>query len=87
VTIAIRPSKGNETAADKEVIWAKGERKYFSKRDWTAQITLNRFNKFAVTRKGEKEGYELTPSLRAERSNPSRHEKEEWIASSLHSSQ
>jgi hypothetical protein len=30
---------------------------------------------------------DLTPSLRAKRSNPLRHEKKEWIASSLRSSQ
>jgi hypothetical protein len=29
----------------------------------------------------------IPPSLRAKRSNPSRHEKKEWIASSLRSSQ
>jgi hypothetical protein len=37
-------------AGDIGVIWVRGEQKYFCKWDWTAQIRLIRFNKFAVAR-------------------------------------
>ena len=33
-----------------EVICPTGQAKYFSKRDWTTQISLNRFSKFEFTR-------------------------------------
>jgi hypothetical protein len=39
-----------------EVIWGRWKPKYFFKQDWTAQITLIQFNKFAVTRKSEERG-------------------------------
>jgi hypothetical protein len=32
------------------VIWVEREREKFCKQDWTARITLIRFNKFADTR-------------------------------------
>jgi len=51
VTIAIRPSKWGETAVDIEVIWVSAKEKYFCEQDWTAQISLNRLNNFAVARK------------------------------------
>jgi hypothetical protein len=35
VTIAIRPSSGNETARVVELIWVNREAKYFCKRGWT----------------------------------------------------
>ncbi len=40
VTIAKRPFVWAGTAADVEVIWVKGERKYFWERDWTGGIKL-----------------------------------------------
>ena len=33
-----------------ELIWGRREGKYFFGQDWTTQITLIRFNKFAVAR-------------------------------------
>ena len=32
------------------VIWVCGEAEYFCAEDWTGQIALNRFNKFAALR-------------------------------------
>src|SRR5258707_15721131 len=51
VTIAIRPSCGTGWRELVEMICPTGEAKYFCKGDWTAQITLIRFNKFAAARK------------------------------------
>ena len=39
VTIAIRPSFGDGTAADVEVIWVKNEQEYFCERGWTGKST------------------------------------------------
>jgi hypothetical protein len=50
VTIASAPL-GDGMARDIEVIWAKGEGEYFWRRDWTAGIKLNRFNKFRRARR------------------------------------
>jgi len=36
------------------MICPTGKAEYFSREDWTTQITLIRFNKFAFTRKTEK---------------------------------
>jgi hypothetical protein len=47
VTIAKRPSKGNEMAWDISVIWVNRERKYFCNQDWTTKITLIRLKKLA----------------------------------------
>src|SRR5439155_26714042 len=44
VTIASRPSVGRD-GGDIVLIWVKQERKYFCKQDWTAGISLIRFNK------------------------------------------
>jgi hypothetical protein len=33
------------------VIWVSAKGKYFCEQDWTAQISLNRLNNFAVARK------------------------------------
>jgi hypothetical protein len=49
VTIAKRPSLWDETAGDMEVIWGAGEAEYFWRGEWTTQISLNWFNKFAPT--------------------------------------
>jgi len=51
VTIAIRPSGGVGWREFVEMICPTGEAKYFCKGDWTTQITLIRFNKFAGARK------------------------------------
>jgi len=45
------PLKWDRTAADIEVIWVSGERKYFCKGDWTTQITLIHLDKIASKRK------------------------------------
>ncbi|MGZ5873881.1 MAG: hypothetical protein ACXWKP_17395 [Bradyrhizobium sp.] len=37
-------------ASDIDLIWVNGEAKNFLMRDWTGQITLNRFNKFRFAR-------------------------------------
>jgi hypothetical protein len=37
-------------ADDIELIWVSREMESFFNGDWTGQITLNRFNKFAVWR-------------------------------------
>jgi hypothetical protein len=50
------PLQGGRDGGRYEVIWVKREGKYFWRCDWTAQITLNRFNKFAVTRKTKRRG-------------------------------
>jgi hypothetical protein len=56
VTIAKRPSVWDGMGKVLEVIWGRWKPKYFFKQDWTAQITLIQFNKFAVTRKSEERG-------------------------------
>jgi hypothetical protein len=48
VTIAKRPSVWAGMAADREVICAKWEQKYFCGEDWTSSISLNRFSKFVL---------------------------------------
>jgi hypothetical protein len=40
VTIAKRPSSGNGTAGDIDLIWVNREAKYFCKQVWTGQISL-----------------------------------------------
>jgi hypothetical protein len=40
-------------ALNVRVIWGKREAVYFRGQDWTGQITLIRFEKFAVTRTPE----------------------------------
>src|SRR6202035_1825354 len=45
VTIAIRPSSGDETAGVVNVIWVNRKGKYFCKLGWTTQITLIQLNK------------------------------------------
>jgi hypothetical protein len=40
VTIAKRPFKREETAADIEVIWVSVERKYFCERGWTGNSVI-----------------------------------------------
>jgi hypothetical protein len=50
VTIAKRPSVGQD-GGDVELIWVSREREYFCEQDWTAQITLIRFNKSHRSRK------------------------------------
>jgi hypothetical protein len=52
VTIAKRPFVWAGTAADVEVIWVKGEWKYFCEEDWTGRSSLNCFNKFVFPREG-----------------------------------
>src|SRR5205085_12516312 len=47
VTIAKRPSVWDGMAGVLELIWGRGEAEYFCGKDWTTQITLIRFNKFA----------------------------------------
>jgi hypothetical protein len=69
------------------VIWGKREGKYFWEKDWTGRNRLIWLWKLVFRRKGYETGCEPKPSLRAKRSNPSRHEMERWIASSLGSSQ
>ena len=48
------------------MIWVKRESESFSRQDWTTQITLIRFDKFAVARKALKakipDAFELTAS-------------------------
>jgi hypothetical protein len=39
-------------ATNKPVIWVGGKQKYFSTYGWTAQISLNPFDKIAPSRKG-----------------------------------
>src|SRR5713101_1185295 len=51
VTIAIRPSVWDGMRNVLEVIWGVRKQKYFFKQDWTAQIRLIHFNKFACARK------------------------------------
>ena len=65
VTIAKRPSQWDGIAGNMEVICGKREAKYFFGKDWTGSISLIRFDKFAVRRKGS------TPSAR--RSSLRRH--------------
>src|SRR2546430_3683649 len=50
VTIAKRPSVGRDGALI-ILIWVRSETECFCKVDWTAQITLIRFNKFRCGRK------------------------------------
>src|SRR5215212_10431647 len=50
VTIAKRPSRVGRDGGDIEVIWGRREPKNFCEQDWTTQITLIRFNKFACGR-------------------------------------
>src|SRR5215212_3601812 len=49
VTIASRPLGGTRRRGF-EVIWVRREPKNFCEQDWTTQITLIRFNKFAYAR-------------------------------------
>src|SRR5205085_4099887 len=49
VTIASRPSLGRDGAVI-ILIWVRSEAECFLKWDWTAQITLIRFNKFGHAR-------------------------------------
>src|SRR5258708_25713767 len=93
VTIAIRPSVGRDGRVLK-VIWVKRETEYFFKRDWTAQITLIRFNKIVPRRKGYDAAdlpvgqisvttFAPSPSLGGaeRRSNPALYLVAPWIAS------
>src|SRR3954447_26581351 len=50
VTIAKRPSRVGRDGGDIEVIWGRREPKNFCEQDWTTQITLIQFNKFACAR-------------------------------------
>jgi hypothetical protein len=45
-----------------DVIWGVRKQKYFCKQDWTASISLIRFNKFAVARKSEGRGKTPSPA-------------------------
>jgi hypothetical protein len=46
------------------VIWVGREGKYFCEQDWTAQISLNRLNNFAVARKSPGRSYQLRKVFR-----------------------
>ncbi len=50
VTIAIRPSLRDETAAVVVLIWGRREAKYFYGEDWTGQIALKSLEKIAPSR-------------------------------------
>jgi hypothetical protein len=54
VTIAKRPSEWDGMAGNMDVIWGKGEGKYFCRHDWTGSISLIRFRKLVFRRKVEK---------------------------------
>ena len=45
------PLCAGRDGVDIELIWVNRERKCFFKRDWTAQITLIRFNKIVPARR------------------------------------
>jgi hypothetical protein len=57
-------------ATNKPVIWVGRKQKYFSAYDWTAQISLNPFEKFAPSRTGFR-GI-LGPRERAHLPNPAK---------------
>jgi hypothetical protein len=50
VTIAKRPSEWSRDGSRSEVIWVREEVKYFSRGDWTGQITMNSLGKLIWTR-------------------------------------
>jgi len=50
------PLMWDRMTGDMDVIWGKREAKYFLEKDWTGQIRLIRFNKFAVWRESVKRG-------------------------------
>jgi hypothetical protein len=54
-------------AKDINVIWVSGEGKYFWRWDWTTQITLIWFNKFAFTRKGGRGGLQAKTVIASQR--------------------
>jgi hypothetical protein len=58
----IRPSVWGGMAKVLDVIWGVRKQKYFCKQDWTASISLIRFNKFAVARKSEGRGKTPPPA-------------------------
>jgi hypothetical protein len=51
VTIAKRPFVRAGMAGDVEVIWVGSERQYFSRQDWTGQISLIAQENFTFTRR------------------------------------
>jgi DNA mismatch repair protein MutH len=51
----------DRTAGDVLLIWVSDEAKYFCKRDWTGQISLNWLGKFGFTRKALGPGFRCTP--------------------------
>jgi hypothetical protein len=50
--MANAPLIEDRTAGDVDEIWVRRKGKYFFKRDWTGQISLNRFNKSGFWRRG-----------------------------------
>jgi len=49
-----------------DLIWGKREAKYFFRQDWTASISLIRFNKFAVRRRVLKRAERPRPPLKVD---------------------
>ena len=66
VTIAKRPSVWDGMARVLKLIWVVGEAKYFSGNDWTTQITLIRFNKFACARTPAAAEFQASAASQAE---------------------
>ena len=49
-----------------KLIWVVGEAKYFSQQDWTTQIMLIRFNKFACARTPAAAEFQASAASQAE---------------------